>query len=90
MGRAASSTKVAILKRRVEMEEERALYRTYSAEERKYFMDLLRRGGAVEQWAVSEIKRLEQENWELRREMEQLKQETDEVDRKRYLYNSRT
>lgn len=39
---------------------------TYTAEQKKYFKDVLRLGGMMEKWAVSEIERLEAENQELR------------------------
>lgn len=48
------------------MSEERASYPVYTSEHKKYFKDVLRLGGMMEKWAVSEIERLEAENRRLR------------------------
>lgn len=47
---------------------------TYTAEQKKYFRDVLKLGGMMEKWAVSEIERLEKENRRLREIELRLKQ----------------
>ena len=47
---------------------------TYTAEHQKYFKDVLKLGGMMEKWAVSEIERLEKENRRLREIELRLKQ----------------
>lgn len=46
----------------------------YTAEQKKYFRDVLKLGGMMEKWAVSEIERLEKENRRLREIELRLKQ----------------